>query len=91
MYDDSFLDFKSFCWTETPLYDRQPVFFAFSKLFDIENTVLEEKAPTQLKSGKSLFFFRDMQISRILFNKPQFYCQTDISEVCHLHPILWSS
>ena len=50
----------------------------------MENTVQEQKASAKLKSGKISFpFFGNMQISRIPFNKPQFYCPTDISEVCH--------
>ena len=40
---------------------------------------------------KSFFFFHNMQIFKFLFSKPQFYCRTDISEICHLNPILWSS
>ena len=31
-----------------------------------------------------------MQIIKFLFNKPQFYCWTDIFEICDLNLVLWS-
>ena len=64
----------------------------YFKLFDIENTVQDEKVSTQLESWAASFsIFRNMQIYKILFNIAQFYCATDILEIVRLNTILPSS
>ena len=79
-----FLLKMSFCRTETPFYDRPPVLIS---AFWHRKYNTGRKGFNPIKFLKSFFFsfFRNMQIFRIPFRKPQFYCRTDISEICHLN------
>ena len=80
MYDESVSDFffiNEFLW-DKHLFMTDHLFYF--KLFNIEKTVQEKRASTQLKSWKApLAFFCSMQIFKKNFSKTQFYCLTEIS------------
>ena len=40
---------------------------------------------------KKALSFRNMQIFKFLFNKSQYPCRTDVSQIFHLNSMLWSS
>ena len=61
----------------------------FINLFGIEKNIVQEKKSFDPNKIMKSSFFRVMQIIRTLFNKPQFYCRLDMSEICrHLNPVL---
>ena len=74
-----------FCQAEAPFYDRPHVFleaFWHRK----KNSIGEKRLRPKQNYKKVLFCI--MQIFKIILNQPQLHCPTDISETCHLNPVL---